>query len=137
MTQALINSILSIINEKKRFLITSHLDPDGDSLGSQIALYHALRGMGKEAAIINQGVMPSKYRFMDPDGIVKFDSSALSYSPDCVFVLECPSLERTGLVRDLIPKSATTVNIDHHPDNGEYGDINLIDADSSAVVETL
>ncbi len=137
MTRALINSILSIINEKKRFLITSHLDPDGDSLGSQIALHRVLKSMGKEVTIINQGVMPSKYMFMDPDGIVKFDSSALAFSPDCVFVMECPSMERTGFVRELIPDSATIVNIDHHSDNGEYGDINLIDADSSAVGETL
>ncbi|MEE9555221.1 MAG: bifunctional oligoribonuclease/PAP phosphatase NrnA [candidate division Zixibacteria bacterium] len=137
MTQALINSVLSSINEKKRFLITSHQDPDGDSLGSQIALYHALRNMGKEVIIANQGIMPSKYNFMDPDGIVKFESGPLEFDPECVFVLECPSLERTGFVEKLIPGSATILNIDHHPDNEEYGDVNLIDVDSSAVGETL
>ena len=118
-------------------MITSHLDPDGDSLGSQIALYHALINLGKEVAIINQGIMPAKYKFLDPDGIVSFDSNAPVFTPECVFVLECPSLERTGFVKDLIPDTAVTVNIDHHPDNEEYASINLIDIDSAAVGETL
>lgn len=137
MTQTLIDNILKIINEKKRFLITSHADPDGDSLGSQIALYRALKESGKEAVIINQGAMPSKYRFLDRDGIVSFRRDNLDFSPEAVFILECPSLDRIGFVRELIPGSAVTVNIDHHPDNTEYADINLVDVESSAVGETL
>ncbi len=120
-----------------RFLITSHLDPDGDSLGSQIALYHALENLGKKTTIINQGLMPAKYRFLDREGIVRFQPEALNFEPECVFILECPSLERTGFVKNLIPDSAVTINIDHHPDNDEYASINLIDVDSSAVGETL
>jgi phosphoesterase RecJ-like protein len=137
MTQAQINSVLSILNDKKRFLITSHLDPDGDSLGCQLALYRALEGMGKQAVVINQGNMPSKYRFLDRDNIIDFNLKSLDFSPEAVIILECPSIERMGDVRNLIPGSAVIVNIDHHPDNVQYGDINLVDIDSSALGETL
>lgn len=137
MTQNLINEVISIIKEKSRFLITSHVDPDGDSIGSQIALYRALRHFGKEVAIVNEGAMPSKYKFLDPDGNVKFDSTALEFVPEAVFIIECPLLDRIGSVIDLIPETAVRINIDHHPDNEEYADINLIDAESSAVGETL
>jgi len=137
MTQALINSILRVIKEKKRFLITSHVDPDGDSLGSQIALYYALKRSRKEVAIINQGSIPSKYRFLDREGIIKSRAESLEFSPEAVFIIECPSIDRIGFVQALIPQSADTINIDHHPDNDEYADINLVDEASSAVGETL
>jgi len=137
MTQTLIDSIIEIINSNKRFLITSHVDPDGDSVGSQMALYHALTDAGKEVAVINQGVLPSKYKFLDPGSVISFDKDSLGFVPEVVFILECPSIDRIGAVRGIIPESAKVVNIDHHPDNNEYGDINLVDVDSSAVGETL
>ncbi len=129
--------IIEIIKSRNRFLITSHMDPDGDSIGSQLALYHILRSLGKEAMAVNQGAMPSKYKFLDPDGIIRFSGSDLPFVPEVVFLMECPSPERIGFVRSLIPESAFTVNIDHHKDNTEYGDINLVDAVSGAAAEIL
>ena len=132
-----IKRIISILRNNKRFLITSHMDPDGDSIGSQLGIYYSLVNLAKDAAIINQGAIPAKYRFMDPRGIIGFEKKDLRFTPDTVFILECPALDRIGFVQDLIPDSAITINIDHHADNTNYAGINLVDAGSSAVGEMI
>lgn len=132
-----IDRILSTIESNNKFLITSHMDPDGDSIGSQLGLYHALKDASREAVIFNQGTMPAKYKFLDPRGIVRFRAEHIEFEPPVVFIVECPSLDRIGFVRDLIPQSAITINIDHHPDNSRYADINLVDSESSAAGEII
>lgn len=129
--------INEFINRYNRFLITSHMDPDGDSIGSQMALYYSLVNRGKTAAVVNQGSIPAKYRFLDPDRIVRFSPDKLPFLPEVVIVLECPSLDRIGFVRDLVPESAILLNIDHHNDNENYGRVNIVDKESSAVAEVL
>ena len=113
------------------------MDPDGDSIGSQLGLYHALKDATREVVIFNQGTMPAKYKFLDSQGIVKFRAEHIEFEPPVVFIIECPSLDRIGFVRDLIPESAITINIDHHPDNSRYADINLVDSESSAAGEII
>ncbi len=132
-----IDRILSTIKENDRFLITSHMDPDGDSIGSQLGLYHALRDAGKETVIVNQGAMPGKYDFLDPEGVIHFRPEDIEFKPRVIFIIECSSLDRIGFVRDLIPESAITINIDHHPDNSHYADINLVNPESSAAGEII
>jgi phosphoesterase RecJ-like protein len=132
-----ISSILKVLRENQRFLITSHRDPDGDSVGSQMGLYHVLEDIGKEVIVVNHGAMPEKYLFLDPRHIIKFVDSPLAFVPEAVFVLECPSLDRIGFVEKHIPDSAVVVNIDHHLDNKGYGAINYIDPKSCAVGELI
>jgi phosphoesterase RecJ-like protein len=132
-----IKNILDLMRWKKRFLITSHKDPDGDSIGSQLALYYALKQKGKQVHVVNQGGLPEKYGFLDNENVVVFSAQAPLQKPEAVFILECPALERIGFVSDLIPKSSKVINIDHHLDNQEYGDINWVDAKSCAVGELV
>ncbi|HBY99771.1 MAG TPA: hypothetical protein DEO84_00490 [candidate division Zixibacteria bacterium] len=132
-----INNIVKILREKDRFLITSHKDPDGDSIGSQLALYRALSDSGKLARAVNQGALPEKYSFLDPQGIIGFENAPSMFIPEAVIILECPTLERIGFVSGLIPDSAVVVNIDHHQDNDNYGSLNFVDIKSCAVGELL
>ncbi len=132
-----IDEILKLMREKDRFLITSHRDPDGDSVGSQLGLYRILINSGKTAQIVNQGGLPEKYIFLDPRGLISFDNSALKFIPEVVFALECPSFERIGDVKGIVPESALIINIDHHRDNRNYGDINLVDIERCAVGELI
>ncbi|UCC79257.1 MAG: bifunctional oligoribonuclease/PAP phosphatase NrnA [Candidatus Zixiibacteriota bacterium] len=129
--------INALIEKHDRFLITSHMDPDGDSIGSQMALYYSLLNRGKTVAVVNQGSIPAKYKFLDPDKVIDFSPDMLSFSPEVVIILECPSLDRIGFVRDLIPESAILLNIDHHNDNENYARVNIVDKESSAVAEIL
>jgi phosphoesterase RecJ-like protein len=129
--------INAIIEKHSSFLITSHMDPDGDSIGSQMALYYSLINRGKTVAVVNQGAIPGQYKFLDREKIVQFSAESLEFTPEVVVVLECPSLDRIGYVKKLIPDSATLINIDHHNDNENYGLINVVDESSSAVAEIL
>jgi len=135
--KTLIDNILKSVDENQRFLITSHMDPDGDSLGSQIAIYYYLKQLGKDVTVVNQGDIPDKYSFLDSENIIQFEMEKLPFEPEVVFVMECPSLDRTGYVENLISDNVFKINIDHHTDNVFYGDIDLVDANSCAVAELV
>ncbi|OGC92506.1 MAG: hypothetical protein A2W25_07355 [candidate division Zixibacteria bacterium RBG_16_53_22] len=132
-----IKQIHKLLTGKQRFLITSHKDPDGDSIGSQLGLFHALKSRGKDVVIVNQGAIPEKYAFLDAERTISFSNGPLPFEPEVVIILECPVLDRIGFVRELIPQSAGLVNIDHHMDNQNYGQINLVDTASCAVGELI
>jgi phosphoesterase RecJ-like protein len=134
--------ILDLIHGSQRILITSHRDPDGDSIGSQLALDDFLQNFGKSTKIINQGCFPLRYVFLDPQKRIEILSLAsekknFGFSPDLVFALECPCLDRVGEVKKLISKESKIVNIDHHPDNEKFGTINYVDEKASAVGEMI
>lgn len=134
-----IKQILEAIHRAKRILVTSHLDPDGDSIGSQLALVAYLEKRGKKVLIANQGILPSKYSFLDPHQKIILHRSAkvLRFKPDLVIVLESPYLERIGWVKEAIPAGVPLINIDHHPDNISYGSINYLDSQAAAVGEMV
>lgn len=127
------------VKKARRILITSHLDPDGDSIGSQLALKSWLKDSGKEVRIINQGKTPSKYLFLDEDSAIEdFDSAkTIDWIVDLIFVLECPNLERIGEVKKLLKEGTKVINLDHHPDNSFFGDIIYVDTHACALGEII
>jgi len=133
------NQIIESVKTARRMLITSHLDPDGDSIGSQLALKGWLMDSAKEVRIINQGKIPSKYLFLDEEKAIEdFDSAkAIDWSADLIFVLECPNLERIGEVKKLLKEGAKVINLDHHPDNSFFGDISYVDTQACALGEII
>jgi len=133
------DQISESVKKAGRILVTSHLDPDGDSIGSQLALRNWLRDSGKEVKIINQGKIPSKYLFLDEERTIEdFDSAKdIDWSADLIFVLECPNLERIGEVKKLLKEGAKVINLDHHPDNSFFGDISYVDTQACALGEII
>ena len=129
--------LLDLIDRKDGFLLTSHQDPDGDSIGSLMGLNRLLKNLGKNTVIFNQGRLPEKYAFLDPDQEIKFGPVPLNFKPAVAFVLECPNIERIGFVMDLLDKQMTIVNIDHHTSNTMFGALNYVDEDACAVAEIL
>lgn len=130
-----VNKVLEVMLRKEKIAIISHVDPDGDSTGSQIALGNFLQSHGKKVILVNQDEMPSRYRFLDPQKKVK--RSLGSFKPDLVLVLECAILDRIGRLKKMIPSGAMIVNIDHHPDNTLFGSINYLDIRASATGEII
>jgi bifunctional oligoribonuclease and PAP phosphatase NrnA len=126
-----------LLLEKSSFLLTSHQDPDGDSIGSLIGFDRCLKNLGKQTVIYNQGKTPNKYRFLDPDGAIINSNTRPPFSPQVALVLECPKFERIGFVKDLITPDMTIVNIDHHNDNEMFGSINIVDDKACAVAEII
>jgi phosphoesterase RecJ-like protein len=134
--------IIDIVHASQRILITSHCDSDGDSIGSQLALDGFLRSFGKPTRIINQGCLPCRYLFLDPEKRIEGFAAGTQeknfhFHPDLVFVLECTCLDRLGEVKRIIPQQSKLVNIDHHPDNGRFGTLNYVDLEASAVGEMI
>lgn len=131
-----IEAICDAIRQNRRFLISSHARPDGDSIGSQLAMAYALRELGKEVRLINADSAPEHYfEFPGVDQIVVADSVDSTWYPyDVEIIMECGDLKRTGvegLGRGFV------VNIDHHLGNTMYGDLNWFDETASACGELV
>lgn len=131
--------IATALHPAKRILITSHQDPDGDSLGCQIAFHeYWTKQRERRADIINHGGVPDKYAFMDPKRLVKAVGDKTSWPVwDAVIVFECSSLDRTGDVESVIPGGVPVINIDHHQKNTLFGTINVVDTSRAACGELL
>ncbi len=111
----------------QRILVTTHVEPDGDAIGSALAMYHALRGAKKEAVVCLADSLPSYYRFLPGAQKIR-DKIPAGFSPECVVILDCSDLSRTGdILRRVNPGVCTLVNIDHHDGNTRFGDFNLVE----------
>lgn len=132
--------IREIVERGTRFLITSHARPDGDAIGSQVALAYALRYLGKEVRLVNHDPPPPHY--MAFPGVMEIEiATSVEGTFDATFVLECGDLERPGVAG---LDRTTVINIDHHAGNTLYGQVNWLDETASAcgemvfdIVETL
>nr|MBN2277933.1 bifunctional oligoribonuclease/PAP phosphatase NrnA [candidate division Zixibacteria bacterium] len=126
------------IQKAESILVTAHVDPDGDSIGTQLAFRRYLTGLSKKVSVINDGVIPEKYTFLpDIDKILNADNYRGRSVFDLAIILECPRPDRIGLVSRFITENTTVINIDHHPDNTGYGDVVHLDSRASAVGEIL
>ena len=126
-------AIVEAIHAHQRFVVSSHSRPDGDAIGSAMALAYALRALGKHVRVVNRDpAPPSLAGFPGVDTIEVADAVAGDY--DVAVVMECGDLARTGvsgLDRGLV------INIDHHPGNSGYGALNWFDASAAACAELV
>jgi phosphoesterase RecJ-like protein len=126
--------IRDAILEKQRFLITSHARPDGDSIGSQLAMAFALDALGQDVRIVNADPAPDHYQ--DFPGMDRIEIAARIEKPDvdAVIVMECSDLTRTGVAG---LEQEFLINIDHHAGNRMYGALNWHDESSAACGEMV
>lgn len=124
-----IRAVLDAIERDSRFLVVAHARPDGDAIGSILACGMMLEQLGKHADMVSRDRVPIIYRGLPGvDSIRQTDCVSGEY--DAVILLECDSIERTG-VRGL--EKRFTINIDHHFSGKLFGDINWIENDACAV----
>jgi phosphoesterase RecJ-like protein len=129
------DQIIKTIRANNRFLITAHVNLEGDSLGSQLAMKELLDALGKEAFIYDADQVPEHLRFLPKaDRVLNKITSADKF--DVALVLDCPTLKRVGKVADSI-KDKFIVNIDHHISNEKFGRINWVDAKASSAGEMV
>jgi bifunctional oligoribonuclease and PAP phosphatase NrnA len=125
--------IVEAIRARTRFVLSSHSRPDGDSIGSQIAMAYALRALGKHADVVNADPAPPP--IMQFPGVPDIQiAPAVNGSYDAAIIMECGDLARTGvsgLDRSFV------INIDHHPGNKGYGALNWFDATAAACGEMV
>lgn len=131
------DEIVKIINQHKRFYITTHVRADGDALGSEIALFYVLRQLNKSVYIVNESIVPNIYKWIAPTSGMYIYPDIPSEKPEVVFCLDCPTLARIGKIADSLPKDAAIINIDHHISNELFGDINWVLEDMSSTGEMI
>jgi len=122
--------IVRLFRERDRFLIACHENPEGDAIGSELALALALRKTGKTATVLNSDPVPENLKFLPGADTVVFDGDGDGY--EVAVVLDCGSPERTGRVGAELRKCPLTVNIDHHVTNGRHGEVCLVDPEAAA-----
>jgi phosphoesterase RecJ-like protein len=130
--------LLKKIRLGNRFLLTSHINPDGDAIGSELGLARLLRSMGKGAVVWNRDPTPTIYRPLPGSDRVHNGEEPPAGFPDrfdAIIVLECPSPDRTGLEQHL--SARPVINIDHHLGNQLYGSVNWVDSAAPAVGEMI
>ncbi len=129
-----IESIRNEILRRRRFLITSHARPDGDSIGSQLAMAFALDALGKQVRIVNADPAPEHYQEFPGMERIEIASSVERPEVDAVIVMECSDLRRTGVTG---LEAEFLINIDHHAGNALYGAINWHDETAAACGEMV
>lgn len=132
-----IEHIIQVLKNNDFFLVTSHLNPDGDSVGSQLALVSLLKEMGKRAVIIDEDPVPNNLCFLPQSDRINSKLLRTEDFPQVSLVLDCSDLERVGKVAQLVKETDLIINIDHHISNDKFGDINLIGEEASAVAEQI
>lgn len=126
--------IRDAILARRRFLITSHARPDGDSIGSQLAMAYALEALGKDVRLVNAD--PAPLHYMEFPGLdrIEIARSVERSDVDAVIVMESGDLKRTGV--DGL-EGRFTINIDHHQGNSFYGNLNWVDESAAACGEMV
>jgi phosphoesterase RecJ-like protein len=120
----IIDRILEKIRESQTICVVGHIRPDGDCIGSQLAMALALRRQGKEVVCWNEDTLPQKYAFLDPGHVVQQPKAGQEF--DLVIALDCATFERLGTIGPAIEKRKLLINVDHHQSNSRYGDLNWI-----------
>lgn len=130
---AAVDDIRRAILSRQRFLLTSHARPDGDSIGSQLAMAFALDALGKDVRIVNADPAPEHYQ--DFPGMERIEIAArVDADVDAVIVMECSDPGRTGVAGI---DDHFLINIDHHAGNRLYGAVNWHDESAAACGEMV
>ena len=129
--------IIKAIKKFNTFLITSHVRPEGDSLGSQLAMANLLKALGKDFVILNSDKVPVHYGFLPQVDLIEGVIGRKTKKFDAAIVLDCPNLARTGKVKNVMKDIGYIINIDHHPGNEKFGNINWAERQASSAGEMV
>jgi len=125
--------VVDAIRARRRLLISSHSRPDGDSIGSQMAMAYALRSLGKEVRVVNKDPAPDA--MMAFPGVADIElADRVDGDFDGVIIMECGDLGRPGVAG---LERLFVINIDHHPGNTAYGQVNWFDPSAAACAEMV
>lgn len=128
-----------LIQEQDEFTLGTHIQPDGDAIGSLLGFYLLLQKMGKKVDLAGNGnsPIPPQYSFLPNIEVVKDAEKNTPLKPNNFIALDCATSSRLGKLLDFAKKAKTVINIDHHPENENFGDINLVDVDAPSCSELI
>lgn len=135
--------IIPIIEQNSNFIITSHLNPDCDALGSELALAEHLQHLGKKVTILNSDPVPHAYRFLDLQHLIKkfvpTKHACIVKKAEVIIVVDASGgWKRVGAVGEALAQTqAVKICIDHHPDPTDFVEVPVIDTDAAATAELI
>ncbi|MGZ5325304.1 MAG: DHH family phosphoesterase [Solirubrobacterales bacterium] len=121
----------------ERFLLTTHENPDGDALGSLLAMHHVLLALGKDSVMFlaaKEFPLPVEYRFLPLEEV--FHEPPADVADRTLVFLDCGNIDRMP-VDFLKREDGVMLNIDHHHDNTRFGTVNLVDVEASCTAEII
>jgi len=128
-----LEKVLQEIEQRRRFLVTSHARPDGDAIGSALALAQILRKMGKSAQVVMGDSVPVIYKVL-PYSETILHAAHVNGDCDAAIILECDSIQRTRLAG---LEKCFLINIDHHASAKPFANVNWIDPSAVATAELI
>ena len=130
-----LDNILEEIKNAESIVILTHENPDGDAVGSCLAMYSALKQLGKENVDVVIPKFPKTYRFLPNVDIVKTEGKHQNY--DVAISLDCATIKMLNGWANYFESANTKIVIDHHATNTMYGDLNFVNPDSPACCQIL
>lgn len=131
----LIDLAAEAIKEANIIYMASHVQPDGDNIGSLLGLGIALKKIGKDVKLIETDKVPKDYKFLPRIELIKEYETPNTF--DLFIALDCSDKDRLGLGKEFAEKAQCIINIDHHITNTNFGDINIVDDSAAATGELV
>jgi phosphoesterase RecJ-like protein len=125
--------MIEVLRKAPRVALFSHVSPDGDCIGTMLAMGLALEKMGKEVSFYNPNPVPSYLSFLP--GSSRIRQELPSPQPKILLFVDCTDLGRVNMSRSEISRDSIVLNLDHHISNLFFGDFNWVDVHASAVGE--
>jgi phosphoesterase RecJ-like protein len=131
-----LQAVVSEIDRHASFIVTSHVAPEGDAVGSAMALALALKALGKSAEVALRDPVPRQLAFLPSRGLV-YRKERIVDPADALIAVDCGDLHRTGFFFGERPPVGRIINIDHHITNHKFGDVNWVDASAASTGEMV
>jgi phosphoesterase RecJ-like protein len=126
--------LADLIEARESFIITSHVAPDGDAIGCQLAIFSVLKRLGNNVRVVSEDGVPDSFAFLEgSDEVLRVADSPA----DVAIVVDSSGLDRVGSVGEVIAACSDIVNIDHHRSNSYFGTQNLVDTSAGATAEII
>lgn len=130
------STFYNLLKQNKTFIVSAHISPDGDSLGSILAMTRVLSKLDKEVIPIVNDDIPKKYAFLPGIDLIKKADNDIRVC-DILISLDCGDENRLGFKGELRDYAKKIINIDHHKSNSLFGDLNIVDSNASSTGEII
>ncbi|OQY11296.1 MAG: hypothetical protein B6I30_07100 [Desulfobacteraceae bacterium 4572_187] len=129
------DQIIRYLKNSNHILIATHINPDGDAIGSLTAMGLSLDVLNKKTTLYNESPIPAVYRFLPAANRVVRNIKNENY--DLAVILDCGNLKRIGMAVSVVRQIPIIINIDHHVTNTHFGHFQLIDTSACATAEII
>ena len=132
------SALLTLFDRYHSFALSTHINPDGDAIGSELSLYLFLTKLGKSVKMFNTDMVPTNYRFLPFWDSIESAHAVGTYRPEVLIVLDASTLARIGKhLSKILRPMHRLINIDHHATAEAFGDVNLIIPTASSTSEIV